>query len=151
MTYPDPDRYVTPADQPPVMPGNGWQQPTQGPYRPAVVPASPPHPPMGYPQPPYYQQHVVVASSPPTSGLAVASMIFGLIGFFGGFCLFGVPCLVAVALGHAALRETKGGTKGGHGMAITGLILGYLLLIPAVLIVAMGGLGSVIDGVDGPR
>jgi hypothetical protein len=84
----------------------------------------------------------------PTSGLAVTSLVFGLIGFFGGFCLFGVPCAIAVLLGHLAIRETGSGERGGHGMAIAGLILGYLFILPAIIVIAMGGAGAVLGSVS---
>jgi hypothetical protein len=111
----------------------------------------PPQPQPGYPAPYQYvqpvQQHMVV-SAPATSGLAVTSLIFGLIGFFGGFCIFGIPCLIAVLAGHLAVGETRNGERGGHGMAIAGLILGYILLIPAIVVVAMGGVGAVFGSVN---
>jgi hypothetical protein len=44
-------------------------------------------------------------------------------------------------------KETKNGQRGGHGAAIAGLILGYLVVIPAVLFVFLGGLGAVTDTV----
>ncbi|GAA1656581.1 DUF4190 domain-containing protein [Actinoplanes couchii] len=93
------------------------------------------------PQPGYYPPMPMVV---PTSGLAVASMVLGIIGIFGGFCAFGVPCLIAVVLGHMALRETRNGHRAGHGMAIAGLILGYLVLIPSIVVIAMGGIGAVL-------
>lgn len=62
---------------------------------------------------------------PPTSGTATAAMIMGVIGVLGGWCMFGLPCFIAVLLGHAAMKETKTGARGGHGMAVAGLILGY--------------------------
>jgi len=31
--------------------------------------------------------------------------VFGIIGVLGGWCMFGVPCLIAVITGHAALKE----------------------------------------------
>ncbi|MGR6920402.1 DUF4190 domain-containing protein [[Actinomadura] parvosata] len=70
----------------------------------------------------------------PTSGVAVASLIFGIIGFVGSWCLFGIPSLVAVVLGHVAARQTKRGMKGGHGMAVAGLVLGYLVIVPALVV-----------------
>jgi hypothetical protein len=51
--------------------------------------------------------------------------VFGIIGVLGGWRMFGVPCLIAVVTGHAALKETRTGQRGGHGMAVAGLILGY--------------------------
>jgi hypothetical protein len=77
-------------------------------------PASPP--PYG---PPVYQQ-VVVGQSPQTSGWATASLVFGMLGVLGGWCLFAVPCMAAVICGHAGLRDTNGGMKGGRGMAVAG-------------------------------
>lgn len=75
----------------------------------------------------------------PTSGQATASMIFGIGGIL---CPFVIPSIVAVLCGHTALHETRTGQKGGHGQAVAGLILGYLVLIPAVIygIVAVIGM-----------
>jgi hypothetical protein len=84
------------------------------------------------PQSPAWQPHAP-AYMPlvrPTSGMATASMIFGIAGLFL-FCLV-VPSLIAVLCGHNALVETHGGHKAGHGQAVAGLILGYLVLVPAV-------------------
>jgi hypothetical protein len=72
-----------------------------------------------------------------TPGLAIASMVCGIVGIF--FCylagLLGIP---AVICGHMALNRISQSPipLGGRGMAIAGLILGYL----AILI----SLGSVI-------
>lgn len=84
----------------------------------------------------------------PTSGLAVASLVSGLIGIAGGCCLFGLPCILAVVLGHMATRETRTGERGGHGMAIAGLILGYLLVVPGILFaiqLVAGGFMTLLD------
>ncbi|MEV0151247.1 MULTISPECIES: DUF4190 domain-containing protein [unclassified Nonomuraea] len=74
--------------------------------------------------------------SAPTSGIAVASLIFGIIGLIGSWCLFGIPSIVAIVLGHAAARKTKQGIRPGHGMAVAGLVLGYIVAVPAFLISA---------------
>lgn len=63
----------------------------------------------------------------PTSGLAIASMICGIIGYFT--CHFvGILGIPAVICGHLALSQIKACPvpMGGRGMAITGLVLGYL-------------------------
>ncbi len=72
-----------------------------------------------------------------TSGLAIASMVCGIVGIF--LCYFagllGVP---AVICGHMALNRISQSPVpvGGRGMAITGLILGYLeIVISAGIIV----------------
>lgn len=71
-----------------------------------------------------------------TSGKAVASMVLGICIFVLGF-LTGVP---AIIFGHLAKSDIKksGGRLQGDGMALAGLILGYLSVafIPLVLIIA---------------
>ncbi|MEV4223794.1 DUF4190 domain-containing protein [Nonomuraea sp. NPDC049725] len=70
----------------------------------------------------------------PTSGLATASLVFGIIGLIGCGCLFGIPSIVAIVLGHAATGKTRPGLRGGHGLAVAGLILGYVVLVPAIVV-----------------
>ena len=97
-----------------------WQQPYD--------PRKPPYTPQpGYP---YALPQVVVAQNPPTSGVSTASMVIGIIGALGGWCMLGIPCLIAIVLGHVGMSETKDGSRGGRGMAVTGLILGYLFIVP---------------------
>jgi hypothetical protein len=65
--------------------------------------------------------------------------VFGVIGVLGGWCTFAVPCLIAVVTGHAALKETRTGRRGGHGMAVAGLILGYPFAVLWILVAILGG------------
>lgn len=119
---------------------------TQPPYVPGSDPQDPaaPQPPVPWQQPyPQSVQQVVMVQALPTSGWAVAALVFGILGMLGGFCLFAVPCVIAVICGHAGLIETRGGAKSGRGMAIAGMIMGYLFVGPAIAVVAMGGLGAV--------
>lgn len=89
-----------------------------------------------------------VQLAPPTSGLAIASMVCGILSLFFCFCggmLLGIP---AVICGHMALKQTgserPGMTPrmGGRGMAIAGLIMGYIgiLLIIVGIIANVAGL-----------
>ena len=84
--------------------------------------------PVAFPPPP---PAPVVASE--TSGKAVASLICGIIGIFPF-------CVIAIILGHISLSQIgKGaGRLTGKGVAIAGLVLGYLGLaaIPFILIIA---------------
>ena len=59
---------------------------------------------------------------PPTNGLAVASLIAGF------FWLGWLGSVLAVIFGHIALGQIKrsGGRETGSGLAISGLVLGYL-------------------------
>jgi len=108
-------------------------QPTPNvPSTPAYPIPAQPQSPAGYPVP--YSPVPYPAYGPlvrPTSGMATASMIFGIAGLLL-FCLV-IPSLVAVICGHSALVETRQGHKAGHGQAVAGLILGYAVLIPVVI------------------
>lgn len=64
----------------------------------------------------------------PTSGLAITSLICGLLQFL---CC-GLGSLLAVIFGHVALGQTRRGERAGAGLAITGLVLGYLGLLGTV-------------------
>lgn len=100
--------------------------------------------PPSYVQPvaqPVYVQPVIMAQ--PTNGKATAAMVLGLLVFLAWF-LTGIP---AVILGHMALGEIRasGGTQGGQGQAITGLVLGYLSIAGLAcfcLFFLLGALGS---------
>ena len=69
-----------------------------------------------------------------TSGLAIASLIFGIL-----FIFFPLS-IPAIVFGHIALSQIKksSGRLGGRGLAIAGLVLGYLgiAMIPLILIIA---------------
>lgn len=86
-----------------------------------------------------------------TSGLAIASLVLGILAFF----TLGVTGIVAVILGHMALSRIRRqpAELGGSGLAIAGLVTGYIgivllilmLLIPLFLggaIFAMKGIGD---------
>jgi len=66
---------------------------------------------------------------PPTSGLAIASLVCGILAILSSCVyigvVFGIP---AVICGHLALKSLKDPqvVKGGGGMAMAGLICGYL-------------------------
>ena len=72
-----------------------------------------------------------------TSGTAIASLIFGIVAWFG---LPIIGALVAVICGHIAraeIRRMPPGTIEGDGMAIAGLILGYLQLVIGLLLLLL--------------
>ncbi|MEP6880967.1 MAG: DUF4190 domain-containing protein [Dokdonella sp.] len=63
-----------------------------------------------------------------TSGTAIASLIFGIVTWVG---LPVIGALVAVICGHVArgeIRRMPAGSMEGDGLAIAGLILGYVQL-----------------------
>lgn len=114
-------------------PGDGgfssYPPPYQDPYGVQYPPAAPAYqgyPPQQYPQPGWPQQYPMAgAVAPRTSGLAIAALVCGVIGF-----LCGVTSILAVVFGHISRGQIRksNGAETGDGMALAGLILGYLFL-----------------------
>jgi hypothetical protein len=77
-------------------------------------------------------QFVVAQPSPGTNGLAIASMVLGII------WLYWLGSILAVIFGHIALSQIKRTNQGGKGMAVAGLVLGYIgLAVLVVVIIAL--------------
>jgi uncharacterized protein YacL len=74
-------------------------------------------------QQPEYQQPVNYAPlAPKTNSMAIASLISA---FF--------ISLLAVILGHIALNQIKNTGEGGRGLAIAGLVIGYLGIVSGLI------------------
>jgi hypothetical protein len=65
------------------------------------------------------------------SGLAIASMICGIVGLMLIGCIFGIGGIPAVICGHMALHSIANSPVplAGRGMAISGLVMGYLQIL----------------------
>ncbi|MHC6223066.1 DUF4190 domain-containing protein [Arthrobacter sp. MMS24-S77] len=117
-----PAQFGQPAygQQPPYgQPASPYGQPPQG--QPAYgQPASP------YGQPAYYGMPVE------PKGLSIASMCCG-IAVFVGFGFFVLPQVAAVILGHMAIKKEPAG----KGMAIAGLVMGYLGIVGVIIFFAI--------------
>lgn len=125
---------------PPATPDPHQQQPTYGqPYPPQQ------YQPAGYPASP---QPMYVVQQPPTSGLAVASLIFSILGLVAGCCTFGIFSVIAVLLGHSALRDIRETGKRGDGMAKAGLVMGYILVVPMLIFSFFAVLGGGMEAVS---
>jgi hypothetical protein len=76
----------------------------------------------------------MIYTPPPTSGLAIASMVLGIIGLMACY-VWALPGIPAVICGHLALNSMRRSAHAveGRGMAITGLITGYLAIMIQVL------------------
>lgn len=95
----------------PPPPPPGWQPGEQHPSQP---PSGPPI----YPAPPPNYQYVQVGR---TSGLAIASMVLGIL------WVYWIGSILAVIFGHIALSQIRRDeTVRGRGMAIAGVVLGYV-------------------------
>lgn len=87
-------------------------------------------------------QQPASASTPAvkTSGLAIAALVLGIIGLLGVIQpIFGLPCaILAVIFGFVAKSKIKKGLAGGRGLAISGIILGFVaILVGIVAIIAL--------------
>src|SRR4051794_37659264 len=115
----------------------------QGPYD-REQPSTPyGYPGYGSPQPPYGQQPPPYGMMQPygygygppggyqptkTNTLAIVSLVTSLV------WMCGAGSVAAIICGHLGIREIKrsGGTQTGRGLAIAGLIIGYLGLLAAL-------------------
>jgi uncharacterized protein DUF4190/zinc ribbon protein len=104
--------------------------------------------PQPYTPQPYTSQTTYPTASPPSSGTATVSLIFGILSWV---ILPVIGAIVAIIAGHMARREIRasGGQLGGSGLATAGLILGYahiglviLACIVFALLVALGAASS---------
>jgi hypothetical protein len=96
-----------------------------------------------YTQPPGYG----VPPTRRTNGLAIASLITGLTGFI----TCGLTSILAVVFGHVALGQIRRDGTDGHGMALAGVVLGWILtglwivywsLVFAGVVAGIGGIGA---------
>jgi len=97
------------------------------------MPPGPPSGPGGFQRPPGYGSpqgyqpygFQPVGQQPPTSGMAIASLVCSLAGIV--FC--GIPAVLGVIFGFVGLSQTKGGDRSGRGMAIAGLVVGIAVVL----------------------
>jgi hypothetical protein len=142
---------ANPWGAPQSSPGQ-WAPPGQAPPAPylptppaaAPNPFAPPAPPSpygqpgAYPPPPYAPSGYPVP--PSTNGLAIAALILGLVGWMP--C--GLGSIIAVVFGFVArgqIKESRG-RQSGDGMALAGIILGFLGIALVVLWVVLIAVSS---------
>jgi hypothetical protein len=78
---------------------------------------------------------VPYAPIPKPSGFAVAALVLGIIGLFLSWFTFGIPSMLAVVFGHVGVSRVRRGVGDGRGMAISGMVLGYLVIVLIVFVV----------------
>ncbi|WP_133827192.1 DUF4190 domain-containing protein [Actinomycetospora succinea] len=121
--------YAQPYPQDPYGSGQ-YAQPYAQPYAQDPYSAYPAASYTPYPQGPYTPaSYSSYPTGPAVSGLAVAALVCGILGFFTA----GVASIAAVICGHLAWRETSSGQNTGHGMTIAGLVLGYIPIVGWIL------------------
>ncbi|MFV0137726.1 DUF4190 domain-containing protein [Streptomyces sp. HMX87] len=81
------------------------------------------------------------ASRSGTNGLAVASLVCGVIGVFVFSVILGP---IAIVLGVLGLRQAP--AKGGSGLAKAGVVLGVVALVLYAVLLAVGGFSWYVGG-----
>lgn len=83
---------------------------------------------------PYYGSPMAVSMNP----LAIASLVCSIGSWF---ILPVVGAIAGVVLGHVALSQIRqsNGTQDGHGMAVSGLVIGYihLAIVPIIILLVI--------------
>lgn len=89
------------------------------------------------------QSRQVAVTAPRTNGMAIASMVLGIV------WIYGIGAILALIFGYKARREIdgSGGSQTGRGMATAGIVLGWvgiggLLLILIATFAAMSSTTS---------
>lgn len=128
---------------PPPPPYGGGQQPTPPPPPPGYDPGVPGYgqqpygAPPAYGQPGYGQPAFGAAPQSRTNGMAVASLVLGILGV-PTFCL-PLFSLLAVVFGAVGLNQCKkDASYSGRGLAIAGLVLGSLMLLVFIALIVVG-------------
>jgi len=85
------------------------------------------YPPQAQPYPGQYQ--------PQTDGKATASLILGILSILCFGLLTGLPAIILGHISRGNIEQSRGRLTGA-GMALTGLILGYVSIISTILIIA---------------
>jgi hypothetical protein len=133
--FPQPGTYPQPAayQQPGTYPQPGYYQP--GSYPPAAYPQSVMQ---GVPV-----QPGAAFSGQRTNSLAVAALVCGILQFI---VFWVIGAIAAIVLGHIARNQIRQRGERGAGLALAGLILGYvglaLIVIIVVIVIAVAGSSS---------
>ena len=81
-----------------------------------------------------YRTSTTTLTAPPKyNGFAVASLVLGIL------WIYWVGAILAIVFGHIALRQIKAseGARTGRGLAIAGLVLGYIGLTTLLLVIVL--------------
>lgn len=123
-------------------------------FEPAPAPAAPGEPPVApqvilpptAPQPAHspqaWQMGYQTPTTPPGNGMAVASMVLGIVSYPASilYCPGFITALLAIIFGFIARGKVKRGeTTAGGGMALAGIVLGitYFLLIGGFILILL--------------
>lgn len=128
----EPTSYQDPAQPAGGQPSGG--QPSGGEGYPAPGSLQPGYPAPGYPA----YGYPIVAVAPPTNGMSIAAMVLGISGILGlcGYGVGGFIGIVGAILGHVSRRQIRERGESGDGMALAGIITGWISTVIALLATA---------------
>ncbi|HEX5595012.1 MAG TPA: DUF4190 domain-containing protein [Micromonosporaceae bacterium] len=80
----------------------------------------------------------MVAVTPPTNGMAIAAMVLGILGVLGlcGYGIGGFIGIIGAILGHVARKQIRERGESGDGLALAGVITGWISTGIALLVTA---------------
>lgn len=136
---PPPDPMYPPAQAYPPQPDPLYPTPTSGYPSPSYLPGYPyqpspyqqpyayPYPPMGYP------------AAQPTDGMAIAALVVSCVSVLGlcGYGVGGLLGIVGAVLGHVARGRIRRTGDQGDGMALAGIIVGWIATGVGILLLAV--------------
>ena len=73
-----------------------------------------------------------------TNGMAVASLVLGILGLFTSFFLFGIGSILALIFGYIGRNKIRQTGENGSGMAIAGIVLGWIGVALAIIAIIVG-------------
>jgi hypothetical protein len=127
-----------PGYAPPGPPGQWpgqYPQPGYGPPQPYGAPPQYGQPPYGQP-PQYNYQGYGQPQSRATNGMAIASMVLGIL------WLYWVGSILALIFGYIARSQIRQRNEGGNGMAIAGIVLGWIGVGTLILVIILAAAGT---------
>lgn len=65
----------------------------------------------------------------PTSGLAIASLVLGIIGVFASWFTVMIPSILGLIFGAVALKQCKERNLNGRGLALAGFICSIVVMV----------------------
>jgi len=118
-------------------------EPTQPGGTPGGGPTYQPYPPPGgypAPQPEPYPAGALYQAPQPTNGLAIASMVTGIVCVAAAFALCGVGGILGIVpaiMGHVARGQIRRDNQAGDGFALAGVIIGWISFVVALIAIVV--------------
>jgi hypothetical protein len=102
--------------------------------------ATPPAPPPSHPVPYNYPGYPGYPVPGPTNGLAIASLVLGIL------WIYCIGSILALIFGYIARRQIRERGESGHGLAIAGIVLGWVGVGVSALFIIIFAVIGVMSG-----